>query len=148
MHDRRGIGRTEVIVGIVVVVVVIVIAIPLLGGTSKKTARAEVPLHVDAIKLAEVTYSEAFEEFVSAEAAPRAMTAVNQDRVAWAPTPGFVKLAWEPADPELYGAYMVTTKDGGFTVTGTCDVDGDGTRAIYTATADDNATRTTPEDVY
>ncbi|MBW1878840.1 MAG: type II secretion system protein [Deltaproteobacteria bacterium] len=148
MDSRRGIGRTEVIIGIAVVAVVALITLPLWLNTSRKSGRAEVPLNVDAIKLAEVTYNEAFDEFVSAEAAPRATTAVNTEKVAWAPSPGFVKLAWEPEEKQLYGSYMVVARDDDFTVTGTCDLDGDGQRAVFTANATDNATMTTDESIY
>jgi len=120
----------------------------MLLNTSKKAARAEVPLNVDAIKLAEVTYNDAFDEYVSAEAAPRPRTAVDAQKVAWVPTPGFVKLAWEPAEKEVYGSYMVVAQEDDFTVTGTCDGDGDGQRAIFTANATDNATMTTDESIY
>ena len=148
MGDRRGIGRTEVLVVIAVVAVLALVTIPLWLGTSKKSKRAEVPLNVDAIKTAEITYEAGFHEYVSAEAAPRAMTAVDPEKVAWEPTEGFVELAWQPPTEEVWGAYKVVAGEEGFTVTGTCDVDGDGKRAIYTATQSDNATRVTDESVY
>ena len=149
MTNRRGIGRTEIMIGVAVVVLLALIVGGLMMGSSSKSNRAEVPLNVDAIRTAEITYQEAFEDYVSASAAPRAATAVNEKPVAWNPTEGFKKLAWAPENEEaVYGSYQVVAKEDGFTVTGTCDVDGDGNRAVYTANAENNAQRDTPEDVY
>lgn len=148
MARRRGIGRTEVIAGIAIVAVVALVLIPLGVGASRKSRRAEVPLHVDAIKIALDTYHDAFDEYVGAEAAPRPMTAVDEQAVAWEPSPGFVKLAWAPEDEEVYGAYQIVATESGYTITGTSDVDGDGERAIFVADQDTPARMVTPEGVY
>jgi hypothetical protein len=148
MVNRRGIGRTEIIAGVAVVAVLALITVPLWTGTSKKTARAEVPLNVDSIRTAEITWHGSFDDYVSATDAPRAMTAVNDQAVAWAPSKGFEELRWSPADAQVYGSYKVVASDKGFTVTGACDVDADGARAVYTATQDEGAKATTDESIY
>lgn len=148
MTGQRGIGRTEIFIGAAVLAVVVLVTIPLVLNSSTKGRRAEVPLNVDSIRTSEITYQEAFEEFVSARPAPRAPTAVDAEATTWAPTPGFEKLRWSPPSSEVYGSYAVKATRTGFTVTGTCDVDGDGTRAVYEADAETNAHLTTDESIY
>ena len=149
MATERGFGRTEIIIGVAVLVVVALIAIPLLMSSSTKSRRDEVALYVDAIRTAEITQMDAFDEYVSAEPAPRAPTAVDANAVPWQPTAGFVKLAWAPVDTDaVYGSYAVVATSEGFTVTGVCDIDGDGERAVFEATADHNARMITADDVY
>jgi Tfp pilus assembly protein PilE len=148
MEGPRGIGRVEVAIGVAVVAIVAVIAIPLGMGASRSSKRAEVPLNVDAIRTAEITQREAFDEYVSAKTAPRDPTTLDARAVPWEPSSGFVKLAWKPVQAEVYGTYSVTATADGFTVVGTCDVDGDGERAEFRATQDENARMVTPEDVY
>ena len=147
-RDRRGIGRTELIIGAAVVAVLLLIAIPLGLNMSKKSKRAEVRLNVDSIRTVELAHKEAFEEYVSAEVAPRAANTVNADAVPWVPSKGFIKLSWAPEQEKVRGAYgVVTTKDG-FTVTGTCDVDGDGKKAVFQANSSTSAALKTDESIY
>ena len=150
MGSRRGVGRTEVLVGVAVVVILGLVTIPLWMGTSRKAKRAEVPLIVDDIALAERTNKKAFDAYVSAEASPRALTAVNGDQVPWNPSAGFTKLHYDPPQDhsELWGAYQVVADEDGFKVTGTCDVDGDGQRARYEATESSDATAVSEASVY
>ena len=132
----------------IVVAVLLLVTVPLWLSTSRKSARAEVPLLVNGIRTAEVTYQKAFEDYVSAEAAPRPLTAVDDHAVPWKPTPGFVKLVWTPDQEEVWGAYQVVARGEHFTITGTCDVDGDGERATFTATEADPAAMATDAGVF
>ena len=141
MRSRSGIGRTEVIIGVVVVIVLAAIAIPLLMGGSKKARSAELPLYVESIRTAEIQLMEVFEEYQSADASPRAATAVDATGVPWDASAGFDSLAWSPDDLEsVYGSYRVVLTETGFSVIGVADVDGDGKRAEYQATESAAAT--------
>lgn len=147
MQSRRGIGRTEVIIGIIVVVVLAAVAIPLLRNGSDKSRDMELPLYVESIRTAEIALMQVFDEYQSADAAPRGPTEVNATGVPWAASPGFDRLAWEPDDlEEVYGSYRVLITDEGFNVIGVADVDGDGKRAEYTATEDSPAAVTSNPD--
>ena len=147
MRGRRGVGRTEIIIGIVVVVVLAAVAIPLLMSGSDKSKDAELPLYVESIRTAEIQLMEVFSEYQSADAAPRAATAVDATPVAWTPSEGFERLAWSPDDLEsVYGSYRVLITDSGFSVIGVADVDGDGKRAEFTATKDAPAAATSNPD--
>jgi len=149
MRSRAGIGRTEVIVAVVVVLVLAAIATPFLLGSSKKYLRAEVPTMVEQIKAAEIASMGAFDTYEAAEAAPRGPTQVNAEPVPWTPTRGFDRLAWAPDDETaVYGSYRVVLTDDGFKVIGTIDADGDGKRAVFEATQDTPPTMVSPEDYY
>lgn len=145
---RRGFGRTEILVGIAIAALLALVAVPWGLHQAKKSRRAEVPLLVDAIRMAELQYHSAFREYVPAEAAPRPPHAVDPTPVPWVPSAGFRELSWAPEQAEVRGSYSVQVDGGGFTVTGACDVDGDGNRAVYTATAEHEARRVSESNVY
>lgn len=145
---RRGVGRTEVLIGVAVVAVLALVSVPILLSTSKKSARAEVPLNVDAIRAAQLEYQSAFGNFIEADPAPRDPLAANGDAVAWEPSEGFRMLSWAPASAEVRGVYSVSVKRDDFTVTGICDVDADGTPARWQATRADSAKALTEPAVY
>lgn len=161
-RGRRGIGRTEIAIGVGAVVLVIALALILMsGGSGKQEQRAELPANVDSICQHEIAFKGAFEDYVSAEAAPRAFTALGPEPVAWEPSRGFKKLSWAPKNKEtVYGSYQVVATEDGFEVTGMSDIDGDGEKAVYKAshtfTGDEKdgqgcanpAKATTGDDVY
>ncbi len=134
MRTRSGVGRTEVIIGVVVVVVLAAVAIPLFMGGSEKSREAELPLYVESIRTAEIALEQIFGDYESAAAAPREATEVNATPIPWEASDGFNRLAWSPDNLDaVYGSYRVVLTDAGFNVIGTADVDGDGKRAEFTA---------------
>ena len=141
-------GRNEILIAVAIVAVLILVAIPLLLSGSKQGQAAEVPLNVNAIRTAEIQYHDAFNEYISAEAAPRAPHAVDPNPVAWAPSRGFKRLSWSPGTEAVVGSYAVIATSKGFTVSGACDVDGDGARATYEASLEAEAKATSAENVY
>ena len=149
MLDRRGIGRTEIAIGVGAVVLVIALALILTSGSSGKSERTELPLNVDSIRTAEITLQGAFGDYVSAEASPRAAADVGPNPVAWKGSAGFKKLPWAPkVRDKVYGSYQVIASDDDFEVTGVTDLDGDGNQARFTANAENRATSQTGADVY
>lgn len=143
-----NIGRNEILIGVAVLAVAILILVPVLLSSSKSGRRDEVEALVNAIRQAEIDYHDAFGEYVSADAAPRPPHAVGPDPVPWAPTEGFRKLSWGPEAEEVYGSYQVQADKKGFKVIGSCDVDGDGQRAIFEATHEEPAKLVTGSGVY
>lgn len=151
MRGRRGVGRTEVLIGAAVIGVLGLIAVPLFMSVGKNSSREEVPLVVESLRRAELFHFKQFGEYVAIESGPRAPTTVGTTSVPWATNAGFTALGWTPAKEglsDLYGSYKVSVTDAGFKVTGTCDVDGDGERATFEATVDDEAKALTPANVY
>ena len=137
-RNRRGeIGRNEIIIGVAAVAVLLLITVPLALNSANKSARGEVPLTIASIRTAQIEYQSAFGEYVACEAAPRAMHAVTAEPVSWTTSPGFKKLSWAPEGTEIYGAYTVKLEGDSFVINGACDVDGDGTRALFKASKDD-----------
>ena len=148
-RSRAGIGRTEIGIGVAIVLVAAIIVVPLLGGTSAESRRAEVPLNVDGIRTAEIEHHKAFKEYRSAKPAPRAPAALGASGIAWGDPADFVDLGWEPENTEeVWGSYSVQANKTGFTVQGQIDADGDGRRAVFSATEAQNAERSSAEDVY
>lgn len=148
MDFFRNLGRTEWLIGAGILAVALLVALPIFLGGSSKSARAELPLVVDSIRTAEITYRDAYGEYVACPPAPRAAAGLNDAPVAWVESAGFGKLHWTPPFAELVGSYEVQTTEDGFVVTGRADTDGDGIPAVYKATQDQNAARVTAEDVF
>ncbi|MBN2801071.1 MAG: hypothetical protein JXX28_18175 [Deltaproteobacteria bacterium] len=148
MDFLKNLGRTEWLIAGGVVALLVLITIPLMLTGSKKTGRAELPLMVDAIRTAEITYRDAYGDYVGSPATPRPVAALDAEPAAWVSTPGFTKLHWSPPTEQVYGSYEVQVTPEGFTVIGRADLDGDGIVAVYKATQDKNAFRVTGEDVY
>ena len=143
-----NVGRNEILIGVAVLAVAILIIVPIVVSSSKSSRVEEVERNVNLIRTAEIQYHEAFGDWVSAEAAPRPPYAVDPNPVPWAPTDGFRKLSWAPDSDTVIGSYQVQTDGSGFKVIGACDVDGDGERAVFEATADTEAHRVTGSGVY
>jgi type II secretory pathway pseudopilin PulG len=141
-------GRNEILVGVAILAVAMLIVVPVVLSSNRHSRRDEVPRLVEAIRQAEITYHDAFSDYVSAEAAPRPGHAVGPDAVAWVPSEGFRKLSWSPDEDNVYGSYQVQALPNGFKVVGSCDVDGDGDRAVFEATLDEAAHPVTATDVY
>ncbi|MBA2322198.1 MAG: hypothetical protein H0V89_13720 [Deltaproteobacteria bacterium] len=133
---------------VAVLAVLTLIIVPVIWSFSRNARRDEVPLNVEAIRATELSYEKAFNEFLSADAAPRPPHAVDADAVPWIPSDGFRRLGWAPADAEVRGSYSVTATKTGFVVHGACDVDGDGHRALYEADVARAAVATTDDGVY
>ncbi|MCB9688772.1 MAG: hypothetical protein H6735_27275 [Alphaproteobacteria bacterium] len=143
-----NIGRNEILVGVAILVVAVLIVVPIFVSGSKSGALDEIRDNVEAIRQAEIQYQEAFGVYVSADAAPRPAHAVNGEAVAWAPSEGFRRLSWAPETEAVVGSYQIQADKTGFKVIGTSDVDGDGQRAIFEATADEPAHQVTGSGIY
>lgn len=106
---------------------------------------------INSIKLQELAYDAAFDEFIAADAAPRAVTALTPEAVAWVGNPRFDRLGWRPDGPVAgcYEVHVTRSEDGRahFQVDGWLDADGDGVPAHWMATEETNATRVSAEGV-
>lgn len=145
---RRGVGRTEIMVGVGVGAIIIIIVAALALRTTDKSARAELPLNVDSIRTAQIEYESAFGQFIEASPAPREPHEVDAKAVPWVPSEGFKLLSWAPAAAELRGSYSVSVKKGDFRVNGVSDLDEDKVMARYSATRAEPAAAQTGDDVY
>ena len=147
---QRGIGRTEALIGGGAVLAVGLVAI-VIGGRmfGNGAARDEVPALVNSIRQFELDYYGPFQEYVSAESAPRALHELNGNGVSWLSNSGFDKLGWAPENTDgVVGSYRVAATATGFTVTGSCDLDEDGERAVSVATEKEEAKAISDPGVY
>ena len=150
---KKGFTLVELMIVVAIIGILAAIAIPNFIEMQYRAKRSEVPSNVKGIKTAELGYDAAFDTFVQATAHPT--TTASKQQVDWAGgNADFQKLGWAP-DGKVRGVYTVTTTAAGggsaggdFTVTGTCDVDGDGVIAQYTATKSVNATFNNNNDTY
>jgi hypothetical protein len=109
-----------------------------------KALRAEVPVNVRAIALAERAH---FAENARYVAVPRADAKLGREPAPFAGGPEWTQLGWSPDGP-LRGTYWVEVAGDGFVVHGAIDADGDGVPAEFTVTGDGEAVMTTLEAVY
>ncbi|MFK7928336.1 MAG: hypothetical protein AB8H79_09105 [Myxococcota bacterium] len=140
MRLPEAIGTREIIIAVVAVAVLLLAVIPVFGWMRGQSQRAEVPLLVESIRAREISEAQNFQEgYVSAGWAPRQPTELTTQAVEWTGNAGFDKLGWSPKVEgltQVFGAYRVAATPSGFTVTGKCDLDGDGEAVWYEATLD------------
>jgi len=149
MRLPEAIGAREIIIGVVAVAVLLVAAIPLFGYVSNQSRAAEVPLLVESIRAREISEAKHFQEgFVSADWSPRRPTELDGNPVPWTGNAGFDRLGWAPESAEVYGTYRVAAQPDDFTVTGRCDLDGDGAHMVYEATRESTAQQKSEPGVY
>lgn len=131
------------VTGVPVVGMLAAIAIPNFVSMQMKAKRAEVPTNVDGIRIAELAYHAAFDEYAACGDEQTAALQVGKTQRSTAGDETFSCLAktlgWSP-DGLVRGAYWVVVTDGDFEVNGIADVDGDGVYAHYRATKDQSAT--------
>ncbi|MEL6343841.1 MAG: prepilin-type N-terminal cleavage/methylation domain-containing protein [Myxococcota bacterium] len=138
MSNRKGFTLVELMIVVAIIGILAAIAIPNFVNMQLRAKRAEVPANVDGIKTAELAYDAAFDEYITAAAVPAAVP--GKAPTAWPSTSGgFETIGWSP-DGDVRGQYEVSGVTATtFTVTGTCDVDGDADNAVYTASQNQNA---------
>lgn len=150
MFKKQGFTLVELMIVVAIIGILAAIAIPNFVAMQLKAKRAEVPSNVDGIKTAELAYDASNDGFVSAADYP-GTASVGKAQLAWtaASSGGFKTIGWEP-DGKVRGSYSVSlTGNTDFTVTGICDVDGDGSKATYTASKTVNAALSgTDQNVY
>jgi type IV pilus assembly protein PilA len=122
------------------------IAVPNFVEMQYRAKRAEVPGNVDGIKTAVLAY-ESINGKVVTEPVPRPDGFPGRRARAWRKGSKFDALGWAP-DGDVRGSYTIHSEGKDFKITGFCDVDGDGSQVIFTATRSTNAVQTTAGTAY
>ncbi|MFZ5478335.1 MAG: type IV pilin protein [Myxococcota bacterium] len=136
-RTNKGFSLVELMIVVAIIGILAAIAIPNFIAMQHKAKRSEVPSNVDGIKTAEISYDAAFDAYVSAAASPSGTP--NKSFRDWTGSTDWTTLGWRP-DGQVRGNYAVAQSTTDFTVTGSCDVDGDTSLANYSATTSINAT--------
>ncbi len=127
------------------------ISIPTFLAMQLRAKRAEAPTHLDAIRTAEFAYQAEFGHYTAAPYCPSSTPWRMPEDWTGDCTDGWTALGWSP-DGLVRCRYMVTlTGDPGtegFEAVGECDVDGDGTFSVYSATDARKTWLETPNNVY
>ena len=142
-------GRNELLIAGAVLVIALLVATPLMLSSGLAGRLSELRDQVESLRAAQLDHREAFGTYVGAASAPRTPAELGPDPVAWKPSRGFERLAWAPEPRQaVYASFAVAITEGGFRITGTSDLDGDGERAVIEATQDAPANAVSPPGVY
>ncbi len=147
MFSKKGFSLVELMIVVAIIGILAAIAIPNFVEMQYRAKRSEVPGNVDGIKTAQMAYDAAFDQFIQ-ETGFQPDSAPGKGQRNWTSGTNFDTLGWGP-DGKVRGSYnVVSTSSTDFTVTGQCDVDGDGTLSSWTATKTINAVMNTNNDTY
>jgi prepilin-type N-terminal cleavage/methylation domain-containing protein len=134
---RQGFSLVELMIVVAIIGILAGIAIPNFIAMQLKAKRSELPGNVDGIKTAELSYDAAFDSYVTTTAQPSGVP--NKTLRTWTGATDWSTLGWRP-DGQVRGSYAVTAGTTNFTVSASCDVDGDVSYADYSASVSTNAT--------
>jgi prepilin-type N-terminal cleavage/methylation domain-containing protein len=139
-EQRQGFTLIELMIALAIIGILASIAVPQYEAFLFRAKRTELPLNLDAIRLAEHAYHAQWDFYTTCVLSPtavpgRAMVnfpATETTALDWN------QLGWTP-DGRVYGQYRVTAnnaygEEADFTADAFGDIDGDGNLANYQAT--------------
>lgn len=144
---QSGFSVIEFMILVALLCIVAAIGVPNFIEMQYRAQRAEVPANLEGIHLAAVAYRAANGEIVS-EVLPRPDATPDNRARPWKLGSKFDALGWQP-EGDVRGSYTLeTTSSGTFVVKGICDVDANGSQAMYTASSADGIRSLTDPEVY
>lgn len=127
----------ELMIVVAITGILAAIAIPNMIQMQLRAKRAELPMNVNGIKMAELGRDAAFDEFMQLGRNPRPDAQLDKLPAAWLTTmPEWELIGYKPDGP-VRGNYLVelsTDVDIGFVITARSDLDDDDAMCEYTAT--------------
>ena len=144
---QSGFSVIEFMILVALLCIVAAIGVPNFIEMQYRAQRAEVPTNLEGIHLAAIAYRAA-NGVVLPEVLPRPDATPDNRARPWKLGSKFDELGWQP-EGDVRGSYTLdTTPRGTFLVKGICDVDANGTQAVYTASSDDGLRSLTAPEVY
>jgi hypothetical protein len=140
----RLLTPVEGLIGLAVITAIALGVYPQIKRAQFAIQRAEVPWYLEELKEAEFAHARTQGHYLAVATQPQATDEVGPHALTWEGVEGW----WQPPRSITRGAYDVKLTDGGFEITGTCDVDGDGIRAVFRVTDRAPLERLTPDHVY
>ncbi len=155
MRQRQtGFTLIELMVVISIIGILAALAVPSYQQFLLRAKRAELSMHIDAIRVVEEAYRAEWEVFTSCTLMP---TTVPGRQAVDFPANETTNFDWNllgwVADGQVYGQYDVTANAlpgqlATFTSNGFADIDGDGNLSHYLASTSLHASMMTPTSVY
>lgn len=131
-QQRSGFSVIEFMILIALLGIVAAVGVPNFIAMQYRTQRAEVPKNVDGIRVAALAYRAAHGQLLS-EDIPRPDAFPGKRERPWKAGTGFDELGWRP-EGTVRGSYTLSSIESGtFKVKGFCDVDANGTQAVFEA---------------
>ena len=147
MFNKKGFTLVELMIVVAIIGILAAIAIPNFIAMQYRSKRSELQPNIKAIKTAELSYDANYDTYVE-EFSFHPDSSPGKTQREFTTGSAFDTIGWMP-DGLVRGSYrVVSTSTTDFLVTGITDVDGEGTKASYTATKTLNVTMNTRNDVY
>ena len=129
MNEQNGFTLIELMIVVAIIGILASIAIPNFLSMQLRAKRSEVPTNMAAIRTAEQAYFHEYDSYTTVADNPgKAVVSTHQQ--SWLNPKDWDLLGFKP-DGKVRGSYAVGSTKTQFTVTGICDVDGDGTAATF-----------------
>ena len=136
-HQQKGFTLIELMIVVAIIGILAAIAIPNFLRFQLKSKTTEGKVNIAAIRTAEESYLAEFGSYVSAAAQPGVPTTTKQNWPDPAPA-GFSTLGWGP-EGAVFFEYAITAANGGYTASGSADIDGNTTRQAWAYAKPNNA---------
>ena len=144
---QHGFSVIEFMICVALLCILAAVGVPNFIEMQYRTQRAEVPTNLEGIRVAAIAYRAAHGQILSEEI-PRPDAFPGKRERPWREGSRFDALGWEP-EGRVRGSYtLMATTVGTFKVKGFCDVDDNGTQAIFEVSADGDVLALTDSEVF
>ena len=134
LAQEKGFTLMELLIAVGIIAVLAGVGVPLYLQLQTGAKATEANIHLDSIRTCQESYKMVNNSYIDCLAAPRASTAVDQDPLAWASTPGFTAIGFEPNASVRFAYAVGGASSTEYSVGAVGDTNGDTNRILYIAT--------------